>query len=37
MYQRFRKTLSGVLGVSPSPDLEGILKTVPAVPGQGPR
>jgi len=30
VYQRFRKTLSGVLGVSPSPDLEAILKTVPA-------
>jgi DNA-binding SARP family transcriptional activator len=36
-YQRFRKTLSGVLGVSPSPGLEAILKTVPAVPGQGQR
>ena len=34
-YQRFRKTLSGVLGVSPSPDLEAILRTVPAVPGPG--
>ncbi|MGZ8441465.1 MAG: AfsR/SARP family transcriptional regulator, partial [Candidatus Deferrimicrobiaceae bacterium] len=36
-YQRFRKTLSGTLGVSPSPDHEAILKTVPAVPGQGQR
>ena len=32
-YQRFRKTLSGVLGVSPSPDLEAILRTAPAVSG----
>jgi len=31
VYQRFRKTLSAVLGVSPSPDLEAILKTIPAV------
>jgi DNA-binding SARP family transcriptional activator len=31
VYQRFRKTLSGVLGVIPSPDLEAILNTVPAV------
>ena len=30
VYQRFRKTVSGVLGVSPSPDLEAILRTVPA-------
>jgi LuxR family maltose regulon positive regulatory protein len=36
-YQRFRKTLSGVLGVSPSPDLEAILKSVSAVPGPGGR
>ena len=37
VYRRFRKTLSGVLGVSPSPDLEAILKSVPAVPGPGQR
>lgn len=37
VYRRFRKTLSGVLGVSPSPDLEAILKTVPAVSGPGQR
>jgi hypothetical protein len=37
VYQRFRKTVSGVLGVSPSPGLEAILETVPAVPGQGQR
>ena len=29
-YQRFRKTISGVLGVSPSPDLEAILKSASA-------
>jgi LuxR family maltose regulon positive regulatory protein len=33
VYQRFRKTLSGVLGVIPSPDLETILKTVPDISG----
>ena len=37
VYQWFRKTLSGVLGVSPSPDLEAILRTGPAVPGPGGR
>ena len=36
-YQRFRKTLSGLLGVSPSPDLEVILKSAPSVPGPGGR
>ena len=30
VYHRFRKTLSGMLGVTPSPDLEAILNTVPA-------
>jgi len=29
VYQQFRKTLSGVLGVSPSPDLEEILDSSP--------
>ena len=29
VYQRFRKILSGVLGVSPSPDLEAILNSSP--------
>ncbi len=33
VYHRFRKTLSGVMGVSPSPDLEALLETVPAVSG----
>ena len=37
VYQRFRRTLSGVLGVSPSPDLEAILKSAPAGPGPGRR
>jgi DNA-binding SARP family transcriptional activator len=37
VYQRFRKSLSGELGVSPSPDLEAILKSVPAFPGPGQR
>jgi two-component SAPR family response regulator len=36
-YRRFRKTLSAVLGVSPSPDLEAILKSVPAGSGPGQR
>jgi DNA-binding SARP family transcriptional activator len=36
-YQRFRKTLSGTLGVSPSPDLEAILKSVPTGSGPGQR
>jgi DNA-binding SARP family transcriptional activator len=34
VYHRYRKMLSGVLGMSPSPDLEAILKTVPAVSAQ---
>ena len=33
IYQRFRKTLSGMLGVPPSRDLEAILKAVPAASG----
>jgi DNA-binding SARP family transcriptional activator len=37
VYHRCCKTLSSVLGVSPSPDLEAILKSVPAVPGPGQR
>ncbi len=37
VYQRFRNTFSGVLGVSPSPDLEAILKSVPAFPVPGQR
>jgi DNA-binding SARP family transcriptional activator len=36
-YHRYCNTLSAVLGVSPSPDLEAILKTVPAVSGPMPR
>jgi len=37
LYHRFRNTLSSVLGVSPSPDLEAILKSAPAGPGPGRR
>ena len=33
LYHRFSNTLSSVLGVSPSPALEAILKSVPAFPG----
>ncbi|TFH33049.1 MAG: hypothetical protein E4G97_01515 [Deltaproteobacteria bacterium] len=36
VYHRYRKTLSGVLGVSPSPTLEALLKTIPAVSVGGP-
>lgn len=36
VYRRFRKTLSGVLGMSPSPALEALLKTAPAVSVPGP-
>jgi LuxR family maltose regulon positive regulatory protein len=36
-YQRCCKTLSAVLGVSPSPDLQAILKSAPAIIGSGQR
>jgi DNA-binding SARP family transcriptional activator len=37
VYHRYRKTLSTVLGVTPSPGLEAILKSVPGAPVPTPR
>jgi DNA-binding SARP family transcriptional activator len=37
LFLRFRKTLSAVLGVTPSPDLEEMLKSVPVLHGTGDR